>query len=146
MNASVRPGVRPDPDSAPFWDGCQRRELLGQRCGQCGLWRWPPREYCPSCHAADPVWERLSGDGTIVGVVVTRRVLDPAFAEQTPLAIVHVRLDGTDGAMVLTSNLLQGQWPQAEVGKRVSVRFVRVRSDLILPHFTINYSEGITPS
>lgn len=115
---------------------------MGQRCGKCLAWRWPPREYCPSCHTADPVWERLSGEGTIVGVVVTRRALDPAFEEHTPLAIVHVRLDGTDGEMVLTSNLLPGQWPQAEVGKPVSVRFARVRSGLTLPLFTINYTEG----
>lgn len=139
MTSPLPPGVRSDPDSAAFWDGCQRRELLGQKCGKCVTWRWPPREYCPRCHAADPVWERLVGTGVIVGHVVNHRAIDPAFALRTPLPIVHVRLDGTDGEMVLTSNLLPGQWPQTAVGKPVSVRFVRVRGDLILPHFTIDY-------
>lgn len=140
MTSALQPDVRRDPDSTRFWDACQRRELLGQKCGKCGTWRWPPREYCPSCHAADPVWELLSGTGVIVGHVIAHRPIDPAFAHRTPLPIVHVRMDGTDGEMVLTSNLLPGQWPQAAVGKPVSVRFVQVRSGLILPHFTIDYA------
>lgn len=139
MTSSLQPDVRSDPDSVPFWQACQRRELLGQRCGACGVWRWPPRAHCPRCHAAAPVWERLAGTGEVVGHVVVRRAMDPAFADRTPLAIVHVRLDGTDGEMVLTSNLLPGQWPQAAVGLPVAVRFVLARSGLVLPHFTIDY-------
>lgn len=142
MTAPQQPDVRPDPDSQPFWDACQRRELLGQKCGRCGAWRWPPREHCPRCHAADPVWQRLEGTGVIVGHVVVRRVMDPAFADRTPLPIVHVRLDGTGGEMVLTSNLLPGQWPQAAPGLPVAVRFVRGRGDRILPHFTIDYARA----
>jgi uncharacterized OB-fold protein len=139
---TLRAPSRPDLDSAPFWEACQRRLLVGQRCGACGQWRWPPRAHCPTCHAREPVWEELPGTGTIVGVVTVRRSLDAAFAHVLPLPIIHVRVDGTDGAMVLTSNLLSGQWPQAEVGKRVAVRFPRVRSDLILPQFTIDYVNG----
>ncbi|HWH25375.1 MAG TPA: zinc ribbon domain-containing protein [Pseudolysinimonas sp.] len=138
----LRAAARPDPDSQPFWDACQRRELVGQRCGACGVWRWPPRAHCSVCHERQPLWEPLFGTGTILGVVTVRRALDPAFAHTLPLPIIHVGIDGTDGAMVLTSNLLPGQWPQAEVGKPVSVRFARVRSDLILPLFTIDYKKG----
>lgn len=138
----LRAPARPDIDSQPFWDACQRREFVGQRCGACGVWRWPPRAYCSECHAREPRWETLPGTGVIVGTVTVRRALDPAFRDALPLAIVHVEIDGTDGAMVLTSNLLPGQWPQAEVGKPVAVRFARVRPDLILPLFTIDYSQA----
>lgn len=136
----LRTPNRPDADSEPFWDACQKRILLGQRCGACGEWRWPPRAHCSSCHAKDPLWEELPGTGTIVGAVTIRRPLDQAFAPLLPLPIVHVLMDGTDDAMVLTSNLLAGQWPQVKVGERVSVRFSRVRPDLILPQFTLDYS------
>lgn len=139
MTSPLPPDVRSDQDSAEFWRGCQRRQLLGQKCGKCASWRWPPREYCPSCHAADPIWERLEGSGVIVGLVVCHRPMDPAFAHRAPLPIVHVQLDGTDGAMVMSSNLLPGQWPQASVGKRVDVRFVLARPGLLLPHFTLDF-------
>ncbi len=135
----LRAPNRPDLDSQPFWDACQQRKLLGQRCGSCGLWRWPPRAHCPGCHAKDPLWEELPGTGRIVGAVTMHRALDPDFAHLLPLPIIHVEMSGTDGAMVLTSNLLPGQWPQLKVGQPVAVRFARVRSDLILPQFTIDY-------
>ena len=137
--SDLRAPVNPDSDSKPFWEACQRREFVGQRCGSCGVWRWPPRAHCAVCHARDPLWEALPGTGLIVGHVIVRRDLNPVFSKLLPLPIVHVAIDGTGGAMVLTSNLVQGQWPQVEVGKRVLVHFSRVRSDLILPLFTLDY-------
>ncbi|MEU9059207.1 zinc ribbon domain-containing protein [Streptomyces sp. NPDC048430] len=138
MSDLTHPDVVRDADSTHFWDACARGELYGQRCGGCGTWRWPPREHCPHCHAADPVWERLVGTGRIVGHVVVHRPLGPAFADELPLAVVHVELDGTDGEMVLTSKLQAGEWLHAAVGAAVTVRFTRVRPDLILPTFTVH--------
>ncbi|MFJ9587892.1 Zn-ribbon domain-containing OB-fold protein [Streptomyces acidicola] len=137
MTAPARPAPAVDADSAGFWEACAREELVGQRCGTCSAWRWPPRDHCPHCHAMDPVWEQLGGTGRIVGFVVVHRALDPAFADETPLAVVHVELDGTDGEMVLTSQLQPGEWRTAAVGTPVSVRFTRVRDGLTLPTFTI---------
>lgn len=138
MSVDRRPRPRPDADSLPFWEGCARQELLGQRCGSCGTWRWPPRSHCPACHAADPVWEKLPGTGAVVGHVVVHRPFDPTFADEVPLAIVHVALDGTDGEMVLISNLVPGEWERVAVGARVRVRFQPLEGGLALPLFSLN--------
>lgn len=143
MSDIQRPHPVIDADSRPFWEGCNREELLGQRCGSCGKWRWPPRRHCPSCHAADPVWEQLPGTGRVVGYVVVHRPMDPAFAGELPLAIVHVELDGTGGEMVLVSNLLRDQWEHVEVGAPVVARFRRLDDTVVLPLFTLrDLSEG----
>ncbi|MGW0817233.1 Zn-ribbon domain-containing OB-fold protein [Streptomyces viridiviolaceus] len=125
-----------DADSAPFWDGCARGELLGQRCGACGAWRWPPREHCPACHTTDPRWQALPGTGRITGLTVLHRPFDPRLAEEIPLAVVHVVLDGTDDEMVLTSRLVRGEATDAAVGDRVRVRFTPVPDGPALPTFT----------
>lgn len=134
---SARPLPRMDADSKPFWDACQEGRLLGQRCGACGAWRWPPRRHCPDCHQAEPVWEQLRGIGRIVGLASVRRPFDPRFGH-VPLDIVHVRVDGTGGRMVLTSSLSAGAWQRAAVGSPVSVRFVTKKDGFVLPTFTLH--------
>lgn len=136
-STAVRPTPLRNPDSAPFWAACERGELLGQRCGACATWRWPAREHCPLCHAAEPVWQPLPGTGRIVGLVVVRRALDPAFAAEIPLAVVHVELDDTEGQMVLTSNLQPGEDEAAAVGSVVAVRFCHTPDGPVLPTFTL---------
>lgn len=134
---AMRPRPAADADSRPFWEACAREELLGQRCGQCGVWRWPPRRHCPHCHAADPVWQGLPGTGKVAGFTVVHRAMDPAFAEEIPLAIVHVELDGTGGEMVLMSNLQAGEWEHVRVGSPVTVLFRRLDHETALPLFTL---------
>jgi len=33
-------------DTRPFWDACRRRELVVQRCADCGSFRHPPAPVC----------------------------------------------------------------------------------------------------
>lgn len=127
----------PDADSAEFWAAAARDELLGQHCGHCGRWRWPPREHCPACHAAAVVWEQLPGTGRITGIVVVHRSFDPAYADAVPFAIVHVTLDGTDEQMILTSILGSGESCRAAVGDPVAVRFDHHGDGVALPTFIL---------
>ena len=133
----ARPLPRLDADSKPFWDGCKDGRLLGQRCGACGAWRWLPREHCPDCHSAEPVWESLRGTGRIVGLASVRRPFDPRFGH-VPLDIVHVQVDGTDGRMVLTTSLPAGAWRHAAVGAAVIARFTTLPDGFVLPTFTLH--------
>ncbi|MDF3305336.1 OB-fold domain-containing protein [Rhodococcus sp. T2V] len=141
MNTPMRPRPTADADSAYFWAKCSYGELYGQRCGNCQIWRWPPRRYCPACHAAQPVWEKLPGTGTIVGLVIQHRVMDPAFSDEAPLAIVHVQIDGTDGEMVLVSRLKRWEWMNASVGSRVTVVLDDTGDEPVLPTFKILHNK-----
>jgi uncharacterized protein len=119
------PAPRPvgDADSQPFWDACQQRRLVAQRCGECGRWRWPPRGVCPACSSWRFAWLEVSGAGVVRAFAVPHRAFNPAFVERVPYVIVHVALDGTDDRVVLVSNLEACDWQSVRVGMRVGVVF-----------------------
>lgn len=119
----MRPVPHPDEDSQEFWDACARGELLGQTCGRCGVWRWPPREHCAHCHTAEPRWIRAERRGTVAGAVVLHRPFDPAFADAIPLMIAQVVVDGTDGQFLLTGNLTPVMAVADAIGRRVTIDF-----------------------
>lgn len=90
---AVRPVPRPDEGSAPFWEACDRDELVVQRCTACGRLRFPPRPTCPSCRSFDHEWARLRGTGRVWSWVRAHPPLLPAFAEMAPYVSLVVELD-----------------------------------------------------
>ena len=115
------PSPSPDLDSAPFWAGLRRHELLVQRCEKCGALQFPFRPACTRCLAESPASQPVSGRGTLLSWVVTHRVFHPAFADRVPYTTVLVRLAEQDDL------LMYGTWigarpPQVE-GTPVVARF-----------------------
>jgi uncharacterized OB-fold protein len=110
-----------DTDSQPFWDACLQQRLVGQRCAACGRFRWPPRGVCPACGSWRFEWLDLPGEGVVQAFAVPHRAFNPAFAERVPYVIVHVALEGTDGRVVLISNLEGCDWQAVRVGMAVRV-------------------------
>lgn len=94
-----------DPDSAPFWAGAARGELLVQACADCGLRRIPPRPMCFACRSLRSRWEALSGRGTIWSWVVPHPPLLPAYQELAPYNVIVVELE-EDPALRLVGNLV----------------------------------------
>jgi len=82
-----------DENSAPFWEGCARGELLVQACASCGLRRMPPRPMCPRCRSLEIRWEPTSGRGRIWSFIVPHPPLLPAFAEVAPYNAIIVELE-----------------------------------------------------
>ena len=39
------------PDAKFFWDAADQEQFLGQKCSDCGRFRFPPRPMCPHCHS-----------------------------------------------------------------------------------------------
>jgi len=87
---SSPPLPQPDHDSAPWWEGLDRHELLMQACGRCGRLRWPPRSLCNVCGSPDVTWVPVSGRGAVVSWTVTHRA-PPGVA--TPYVVVLVRIE-----------------------------------------------------
>ena len=54
-----------DAVTQPFWAGAERRQLMIQRCGQCGGHQFYPRRFCRSCHAEAVDWVAASGLGQL---------------------------------------------------------------------------------
>jgi uncharacterized OB-fold protein len=117
---SDRPLPVEDADSQPFWEACRAHRLQVQQCSACGRYRWPPRGVCPGCQSWDFAWQTLSGQGTVASFVIVHQAT-PAFAEMAPYTIARIALDGTDDAVLMTSNVVETAEPR--VGMRVAVLF-----------------------
>jgi uncharacterized OB-fold protein len=96
---------RADRDSQPFWDGCAAHEVRVQRCARCSATRFPPGEFCPSCHSSETEWITLPGTGTVQSYVVVHRAFDPAFGADVPYVVGLVKLDATRPPVVLPGNV-----------------------------------------
>jgi uncharacterized OB-fold protein len=130
-----------DPDSAPFWAGTSRGELLVQRCASCGMRRVPPRPMCSGCRSLAIEWERMSGRGTIWSFVVAHPPLLPAYAELAPYNVVTVSLE-EDPTLRFVGNLvarLDGPINEVDpatiqIGQAVRVVFQQVE-DVHMPRW-----------
>jgi len=130
-----------DPDSAPFWAGTARGELMLQVCGQCGQPRMPPRPMCPSCQSARREWKATSGLGTIWSFIIPHPPLLPAYQELAPYNVITVSLDEAPfirfvGNLVATpTGAINEVDPSTiRIGERVRVVFQQV-DDVFLPRW-----------
>jgi uncharacterized protein len=130
-----------EPTSAPFWEGCERGELLVQTCASCGLRRMPHRPMCARCRSIEVNWELTSGRGRIWSFIVPHPPLLPAFAEVAPYNAIIVELE-EDPLIRFAGNLVasaDGEINEIdpatiEIGQSVSVVFHRI-SDVTLPRW-----------
>ena len=52
-------------DTAAYWEGCARKELIITRCQDCKYWIHPPKALCPSCWSDNIGHEKANGAATI---------------------------------------------------------------------------------
>ena len=64
-----------------------------QRCSACGVWRHPPRWYCPSCHSPEYTFEPVSGRGTLYSLAINHFTVDRAWIEEVPYVTAVVELE-----------------------------------------------------
>jgi uncharacterized OB-fold protein len=128
-------------DTAEFWAGCARGELLVQQCGRCGQWRFPPRPMCPRCRSLEVEWVPTSGRGRVWSFVVPHPPLLPAYAELAPYNVIVVALD-EDPRIRMVGNLVESadgpinaiDPATLEIGEPVRVVFAPVE-DVFLPRW-----------
>jgi uncharacterized protein len=94
-----------DPLTKPFWDGCQRGELLVQRFPASGRLVWPPRPMDPHSQTLDYEWEPMSGRATVWSWVVPHPPLLPAYEEFAPFNVIVVALE-EDPTIRMVGNLV----------------------------------------
>jgi uncharacterized OB-fold protein len=127
-----KPLPRIDEESKGFWEACQRRELVLQRCGQCGTLRYYPRALCPTCLSDTVEWVRASGRGTVYTFTVTHQNQAPGFRDALPYVLAYVELE--EGVRMLTN--IVGCAPDAvRIGMPVEVAFEDATPAVTLPTF-----------
>lgn len=132
MTANSRPLPRITPDNEPFWEAARRHELRLQKCDDCGRIWWPPGPVCPDCLGERYTWAPVSGRGTVSSFVVFHKAWFPAFANETPYAVVQVELE--EGPR-LTANLVDVPPAEIRVGLPVTVVFDDVTAEVTIPRF-----------
>jgi uncharacterized protein len=139
IDLEARPDMadRPLPDvnhpfSKPFWEGCQRHELVLQRCSACGKFRYYPRPFCPECRTPEYEWTRCSGLGSVYSFTIVHRPLTRWFKGRVPLVCAVVELE--EGTRMM-SNVVGTEPEAVRVGMPVRVDFEDVTEDITLPMF-----------
>jgi uncharacterized OB-fold protein len=99
------------------------------------MFRWPPAPLCSHCRSWDFEWAKLDGSGEVFSYVVVHHSVIPAFAAEMPYVVAQVALDGTDGAVRMTTNIVECPPDDVSVGMRVEVDFDDVTSEISLPKF-----------
>lgn len=98
----------PHPDETevnrPFLEGWRRGKLLIQRCADCSMFVFFPRELCPNCWSSDIKWVESNGTGEVVShSLVYSHVTEP-FVSEAPVVLAEIRL--TEGLTMLARVLV----------------------------------------
>jgi uncharacterized protein len=132
----TRPIPVPNEWTKPFWDAARRGVLELQRCQSCGHFQHPPYATCTQCVATDLKFEPVRGAGTIYAYTIMYHTGDKRFASAVPYASIIVELDDAPGAL-MAGNLLEADYTEAKVGRRVEIVFEKLNDDITLPQFRL---------
>ena len=132
MSAVPKPLPAITPDMVPFWEAAKRHQLVVQKCGGCGVHRFPPRELCSLCLSRESSWVPASGRGKVFSFVVMHQAYHPAFADELPYAVVVVELE--EGARI-TSRLVDCPAGEVRIDMPVTVVFEDASPEISLPKF-----------
>lgn len=124
MNAYTRPDFRlppqPTAESAAFWTGGERGELLVMRCRACGHFFHPPAPVCFRCRSLDVAPEATSGRGTVAAFTVNQQQWLPGLPPPYVVAMIEL---AEDHDVRVTSNVVDVDPKDLRVGLPVEVFF-----------------------
>jgi uncharacterized protein len=123
----TRPIPVPNEWTKPFWDAARRGVLELQRCQSCGNFQHPPYATCVKC---------IGTELKFYAYTIMYHTGDKRFASAVPYASIIVELDEAPGAL-LAGNLLEADYTEAKVGRRVEVIFEKLNDDITLPQFRL---------
>jgi len=122
-----RPGI--SPDTQFFWDGLKQRQLLIQRCEDCGRLRHPPGPACPHCHSLRWNTVAASGRATLFSFVVSHHPQLPSLPHPNPIGLIELE-EGTR----LVAGLVDVAPEAVVIGMPLTLDFIE-DGDLVLPVF-----------
>jgi uncharacterized protein len=131
-DVASKPIPEPTPETAEYWAGAARQELMIQRCTQCGRHQFPPRMLCTACSSRELEWVRARGLAAVRSFTVVRRPVSEAFAEDVPYVVALVVLD--EGPTLMT-NIIGCKTEELRIGMRVTVCFDNRTPSCSIPQF-----------
>jgi len=121
-----------NPDTAAYWDACQRHELLIQRCSNCGALQFYPRNLCTGCGSNSLGWVTASGHGKVLSRTIVRRAVSAAYADDVPYVIALIKLQE---GVVMMSKIVGCEPESVHTGMAVEVKFEDWSEQVSMPVF-----------
>lgn len=138
-----RPVPVRDDQSAPYWDGAARHQLVLARCATCRRYTHPPDVLCPHCGSADPGFEftPVEGSGIIRSWTVMRQSFLPGFDDDLPFVLVDVELD-VQPELRMIGRLVDGPDAPLHLGAPVRLAFEDLAIGVAVPAFALEHPGG----
>ena len=120
---------QPTKASAPYWEGCNRGELLLAKCNDCTRPFYYPRILCPHCGSQNLGWLKASGTGTVWSFThVHVSFYGKRWESQLPYTPVLIDLD--EGVRMMSRLVGEGR-DNVKIGDKVKVEFIEVEKQKI---------------
>jgi hypothetical protein len=130
------PGEPITHDNAAHYRGRLRRQLLLNRCAECGRWHAPAKPICPDCWSSRVSAEPVSGDGVIfMAIFLHRGPAAPGVDYQLPYPVVAVELAEQEG-LRFTSTVVGADNDNIRIGAPVRIAWSE-RSGSPMPVFEL---------
>ena len=105
-------------DAKSFWEAADREEFVGQKCGDCNKFTFPPRPMCPHCHSLNRIEVPLSGYGTVHSWTIPRHPHPFGFKEAPIVAVIQL-----DEGIRFVSNVVGIAPEDVKMDMKVEVTF-----------------------
>lgn len=130
--AVKKPVPEPDADTAAFWRGLQKGQLLLQHCNDCRHVQYYQQGMCRHCGSESLIHRPASGRGKVHSFSVVYRSPGPAFKADVPYAVLLVELE--EGPRMISTYV--GEAPD-EVSFDMDVQVVceQISDKVTLPRF-----------
>ena len=123
---------RPKPETAAWWEGCRKHQLLIQSCTKCGHQQFYPRIICTVCMSESLEWTRSNGRGRVLTFTICRLPVSEAYAGDVPYVIALTQLE--EGP-VMMSNIVECDPDSVTTGMPVEVIFEQRSEEITIPQF-----------
>lgn len=120
------------PETAPFWEACNQRRFVLQRCRDCDKVQYHYRAHCSHCFSQDIEDFDSTGIGAVWTYSVVHRNSSAAYRDKLPYVVATIELEG--GVKVL-GNVVGGDPDAIEIGTPVRVDFARSATGQMIPIF-----------
>jgi uncharacterized protein len=127
------------PETAPFWQGCDRGVFLVQRCQDCSKTQYHYRGFCAHCWSARVEDLPIQGKGKVWSYSVVAKNRSPAFAGWG--TYVTALIEVPEGVKLIAT--LANCDPKAvKIGMPVTVAFAEARGGRKVPVFVPDPEES----
>jgi len=120
-------------DTAPFWEGIERGELVLQYCKDTDRFQHYPRPVSIYTGSRNLGWKAVSGNGVVYSRTVLR-IPGPGITARLPLVVATIDLD--EGARLL-GNVLDASPEEVQIGCRVELAWDELDGGQRYPAFRL---------